>query len=122
MHVVPARGEALQTMNGVRDSGESDEQYARRRGREAAKLESQCGAWQNKAAEKTILWHEHLNRAGSSSWPGSLLGCRNRGWLQIRRAVVNYASVFGGRLGLRSSPARPHLRFEDGVAHAKTVV
>ena len=105
-----------------REVGETDESYACRRGREAAKHACLLGPWEVRAAGRVVDWTEHLERHHVRSWAAELYAFQGSKWLQLRRAAQSSASVFAGMLGLREWPGRPRVRFDEGVSHAREII
>ena len=103
----------------VPDTGETPENFARRRGREAGSLCTQYGRWSVRAARRCLTWQEHIIRNHAGAWLGHLLGWSDAFFLRSRRQLMNSLSVFAGTLGLRTWVGHPRTRWEEGLKNAR---
>ena len=96
--------------------------YFRRRAKEAGAIAKQQGLWSVRVAQRILSWDAHISRGSVSSWAALAYRWRDDLWYQARRLAMSSASVFGGRLGMRSQRGGVKTRFHDGVRFAKSHV
>ena len=77
-----------------RESGETDDVYCRRRGREAGRVADGCGCWARKVAGRVVSWDQHLLRGHKVSWATILRQHQDSAWLQAQRRLHSSLSVF----------------------------
>ena len=100
--------------------------YRRRRLRLARNMCSQIGMWSETWAKRVISWHEHNMRAPSVL--RDLVLYRDANWLQSQRwhyvvasgAAAIRNTIFAGRTGTRANIGRPQMRWEAGIALARS--
>ena len=95
-------------------SGESADNFVRRRRRLASQLQQEIGAWSLRWARQVIRWNEHLQRDPNHSWPSQLLQVRSSAELQQRRWTW-------GRPRTRSSPGFLFARWTECLQTAEQV-
>ena len=110
-----------------RHRDEPFDQYARRRGYHARKLIEQSESWSKHWFDRSIKFHEHVERGRSScTWNQDLLDFHGSDWLQRRRAEFasvfssrpNAWSIWAGRTGTRAAAGKVQPRWQEAIRWA----
>ena len=86
--------------------------YFRRRRREAASVCHRLGPWSDLWLKRAQEWDAHIIRAHNPySWPSLLKRFHDAEWLEDQRMLSNMQGT-----STRTSPGRPHMRWDEGIA------
>ena len=100
-------------------SGESADEYCRRRHRAASACCAGKQAWDRLACERVLSWEQHIRRGHVPGWASALVGWHDSNWLQTCRYLAGSSSVMAGRTRTRSGAGRAAQRWDEGVLVAR---
>ena len=116
-----------------RGDGETIDSFCRRRLRNARNVCMESGMWSMIWCQRIVDWDAHIHRgARYNHICSTLLNHKNSLWLRMQRSAWvpedsndsggGRLSTTSGRTGTRANIGRPQVRWEQGVANAKSIL